>query len=632
MLSIRVARIYCCIIALVFACQQAFAQYLQAEISYKATGTTSLRDALAQISDNRDFFFSYSGTAVDGGVRVPVEAYDGTVGGFLSLALGPAYEFKETPGYIIIRFAPRTMEVEMDVEKSGRHSTVKGKLTDFNTKEPVPFASIYERNLLVSTLTNQEGYFELKVRQSQALFWLTFTKENYRDTSLYILPEIDIKARKISPRLRFAPENGNAEALEENFLGRIFIGVRQRMQRINLGGFLGESPYQVSLIPGIGSQGMFGSQTVNRFSLNLIGGYSAGTEGFETAGVFNINQHDSYGFQSAGMANMVGGQMRGMQTAGLFNTVYGDFTGLQAAGLYNHTGLSTKGVQVAGIYNRSKTAAQHQLSGLANRSGQVPGVQLSGLFNAVDSAAGGLQVTGGINIAKLSANHQLAGLANRSREVKGLQVAGLFNSASQGQVQVAGLFNASAGSVHSQVAGIFNKATKVTGFQFGLLNLAESSDYPIGLVNWIKNGRKSLSLSYDESAVRQLTLRTGGQKSYSLLGIGTNTFAPQSSYAVDIGFGLSLMDKGRINLDTELATRMIFRSEREMDYTNALRLLPAIQLYKSIRLYAGPSLNFAIWDYHPEKKFPGWVFHRSSNTSNLYGLFGGLIGGIQVVF
>src|SRR6202012_1793243 len=102
----------------------------------------------------------------------------------------------------------------------------------------------------------------------------------------------------------------------------------------------------------------------------------------------------------------------------------------------------------------------------------------------------------------------------------GMQVAGIANSADE----VKGV----------QIAGLFNVAKKVKGVQIaGLFNVADSSDYPVALVNFVKNGRKSVSLSYDELQYMHIYLRSGGRVLYGLIGAGYS-FTYTNRYAFDI--------------------------------------------------------------------------------------------------
>lgn len=532
-------------------------QHLQRQVIYEPAEKLSLREALEHLQDGNDFFFSYASSVIALDEPAPEEPYAGSIGGFLAMVLGPEYEIKEIPGYIIIRYAPKILDVEAEIEKADRQTTVKGFIRNFKTQESVAYASIYERSQLASTMSDKEGYFELKVKNPQSAIYVTLSKESYRDTSFMILPVVEVGSRNNRNRLRFSPQSNNADALEESFFGRLFIGFRQRVLRINLGGFFGETPYQMSLLPGVGSQGMFSSQMVNHFSLNLIGGYSAGTEGFETAGVFNINQQHTRGVQVAGVANMVGGELHGVQVAGIYNTVFQEVDGVQIAGLYNLAKSGSRGLQVAGLFNRSNSNAGHQIAGLMNFSG---------------------------------------------------------------------------GSAESQIAGLVNYASQVNRFQLGLINVAASSDYPIGLLNLVKNGKKSLSMGYDESSALQITLRTGGQKLYGILGIGYLLGNPNTHFGYDLGFGLMVLDRGSFSLDAEWVNRAATDFRTKSDITNSFRLLPAFRLSSKSKIFIGPSFNFAVLDYSPEKRVPGLVLADHKTINHIYGLFGGMIGGFQMEF
>src|SRR5690606_33876627 len=231
-----------------------------------------------------------------------------------------------------------------------------------------------------SALTDDKGYFELKTKSSSSA-WLTLSKDGYKDTTFMILPEVEIQASKKNGLFRYYQETGSADDVEQSFFGRMFIGFQQRFQRINLGGFFAESPFQMSLTPGLSSQGMFNSQMINTFSLNLLGGYTAGVDGFEAAGIFNINQKDVRYFQMAGAVNVVGGEARGFQAAGISNKVFKNFTGVQVAGLSNQTLQGVRGFQIAGIINQARAEAGHQIGGLINRAYRIRGIQIAGIYN-----------------------------------------------------------------------------------------------------------------------------------------------------------------------------------------------------------------------------------------------------------
>lgn len=139
-------------------------------------------------------------------------------------------------------------------------------------------------------------------------------------------------------------------------LAAVFAGEKERF-------------FQFGLISPLGSNGVGSGRVVNTVSVNLLGGYSAGTKAFEIGGMWNADM------------NYTGG--------------------LQMAGLVNYTGCSRNSVQISGLANISSSGkSPFQLGGLVNVGDNVTGVQISGLVNVADRL-GGVQV-GLINYAEES--------------------------------------------------------------------------------------------------------------------------------------------------------------------------------------------------------------------------------------
>src|SRR4029077_11946146 len=112
--------------------------------------------------------------------------------------------------------------------------------------------------------------------------------------------------------LRISQDSGR---VEKTGMGKFLLSTKQKVQSVNLKYFFTTRPVQVSLVPGVGTHGRLGAQVVNNFSLNVIGGYTAGTKGVELGGIFNIDKKDVSFFQAAGIFNVDGGKMTGVQFA-----------------------------------------------------------------------------------------------------------------------------------------------------------------------------------------------------------------------------------------------------------------------------------------------------------------------------
>ncbi|MCH7408934.1 carboxypeptidase-like regulatory domain-containing protein [Belliella sp. DSM 111904] len=571
-----------------------FAQgYLQKSISLSLKEQSTVRTVLDQIAKDQNFYFSYQSNLInlEAHSNLPNEVNKVKLESLLLAMFGSAYEFKELPGYVIIRYAPGKLDLDAAINTGRNHLSIKGKVSDLQTNKGVSFASVYEKNGFVSTLTDHEGNFELKVKQAtHPAVWLTLSREDYRDTTFVILPEIEVSLSNNRRMLRFIPEDESAiQALENSYFGRMFISFRQRMQRINLGGVFAESPIQMSLTPGLSSQGMSSSQMINHFSLNLLGGYTAGVEGAEVAGLFNINQRDVMGFQTAGIFNAAGGSVQGFQSSGISNMVYKDVKGFQVGGIYNRVKQNVDGFQVAGLINHTDSLAQAQVAGLYNLTGKSEVLQISGLGNVSKSDANGIQLSGLYNQTYGRSRHQVSGLINRTKVAKGIQFS-------------------------------------------GVLNIADSSDYSIGIVNLIKNGKKRLSLSTDEFSHLQLTFRSGGRKTYGVVGMAYAPWFTETKFAPELGYGIHLIDKKIYTMDLEWVNKLVTDFAGNYDHISSFRWLHGILIHDHLSILVGPSMNFSIVDHAPNKRIPGYLLAERHTQDTNYGLHLGMLIGVQYQF
>jgi len=513
--------LFFCLLAVCLVTRANAQDYLASEITLNRIDHQRMGTVLKKISDKKQFTFAYNNQTVPADSLISIKDFNGTIYSFLSNLLGPDYEFKEVPGYIVLRHGPNRMLLNATVDQvKDQPLAISGQVFDANGMRPLKQVSVYERNQLVSTMTNDQGKFELKLKNQNGPVILTATKENYRDTSLYFLQEVAVNSKK-KKSYKYYPDEA-VNKLGKGF-ARLFIGSKQQIQNMNLGGFFAFSPYQVSLTPGLSSHGMYSSQVVDHFSLNLLGGYTAGVQGVEVAGLFNINRWDVSALQAAGLFNLVGGNMSGLQVGGIYNQVLNKANGMQVAGI-------------------------------ANSAGEVNGLQVAGLFNV-------------------------------AKKVKGVQLAGLFN-------------------------------------------VADSSDYPVALVNFIKNGRKSLSISFDESRYLHIDFRSGGRVLYGLIGAGYN-FDHTGRYAFDIGFGAHLINQHYFTLDGEYGYEALVDFKKDPDQVSSFRLLAGLKLNKRIQLFAGPEINLASYPAGDQLDLHGWPIHKFDNSNNINNIYAGVTGGVQ---
>jgi len=482
-----------------------------------------------------NFRFAYYSKLVAKDSLVSIHADQSTVKEVLDQLLKNKYEYKESKGFIILRYAP--LELALVLEKNsvvGEHQVVNGYITDVKTNKRIENASVYERNALQSTLTDKEGFFELKLKNIPQTIELTVVKENYKTITTIFLSEIKIQmgARKSNEDY----VDGDFSAVERTGIGRFFISSRQKIQSLNLGGLISEVPVQASLIPSLSTRGMMNSQINSSFSLNLLGGYTGGVRGVEMAGLYNINRMNVHALQMAGLFNTVGGSVKGVQLAGIYNNVFGDLNGLQMSGIHNSVKGSQIGLQISGIYNHVQLDAK--------------GIQIAAIYNNVNGSQNGLQISGIYN-----AGHQ---------KVRGMQIAGL------------------------------NYAKELDGLQIGLINITGSpSGYSFGLLNFKKGGYQKFSVTRNEISDINLAIKTGDNKLYTILMAGKSERTNEEKLT-SFGFGLgkNILLGNRLTYNPEISIQYLYLGNWDRyNFVYKFDSPLTFRVFKGVALSAGPSFN-----------------------------------------
>jgi hypothetical protein len=331
-----------------------------------------LADALTGIGNNGGFYFSYNGNLFRKDSLVTITVQDKPLAYVLSQLFHNRFDYEERKNYLIITPALAHLAmINTDVTAENNAYSISGIVVDDNTGERLMNASVYETQQLVSTLTDEHGYFRLKFRNNdQGPVSITAAKLLYKDTSVTFLETVSVKSRANKSRYANTATKGNR--VERTGLGRMFISARQKIQSLNIPDFFATRPFQISLTPGLSTHGMFSPQVVNKFSLNLIGGYTAGVNGLEIGGLFNIDKMNARYLQLAGVFNLAGGNATGLQLAGAHNRALDTVKGVQLALFTNNAGEQLSGVQISALHNQT-----HRLKGL-----QV------GLVNVADTSQG----------------------------------------------------------------------------------------------------------------------------------------------------------------------------------------------------------------------------------------------------
>jgi hypothetical protein len=534
-----------------------------------------LDNVLEILSNKGDFYFSYSSSIVKKDSLVSLNINNKSVKEILEKLFNNTFEFRESGRYIIIRKAPiRLIMVTSKAVTEEKLYAVSGYVYDEQSGSAINEASIYEKKLLASALTNDKGFFKLRLKSSKAsTAELTISKEFYTDTTVLIQPkhnqeltitlmpmESTAENVTISPQDLLLPDSlkprfendilhrlpvirKDTVEVERTGVGRFLLSTKQKVQSLNLKNFITSRPFQVSVVPGVGTHGKLGGQVINNFSLNMFGGYTAGTNGLEIGGLFNIDKGNVQYVQAAGLFNAVGGQVKGLQIAGINNTVLD----------------SVKGVQAAGIGNLVK--------------GKLTGLQIGGIYNHVADSVRGLQAAGIGNFAR--------------KKVSGVQIAGIMNFSNK---STDGL----------QVSGVINYSKRLRGVQIGLINIADtSSGYSIGLINIVLKGYHKLSISSNDVLAINAAFKTGNSKLYSILlaGLSGGTNSKIYSFGYGLGSEIPLTKQKNFSLNPELTVQHLYLGS--WDYTNLLNRFSMnlnFRINKYVSLFAGPSYSVLFAD------------------------------------
>ncbi|MBD0287324.1 MAG: hypothetical protein ICV79_18145, partial [Flavisolibacter sp.] len=250
-----------------------------------------LGSVLEILSNKGNFYFSYNSNIIKKDSLVTLSASNKTVKEILDLLLPDNYEFRESGNYIIIRKAPIKLAlVTNKVVTEDKYYVVSGYVLDDATGHWIKNASIYEKRLLVSALTNDTGHFKIRLKSKVPIAALTVSKEFYEDATAIIepkynqqitvtllpLPSPDITIIKPedyfipdSLRVRISTPSGNTEYtyvrtdsanVEKTRMGKFLLSSSKRLQSVNLRKFFTGRPFQLSLTPGLSTHGKLSGQ------------------------------------------------------------------------------------------------------------------------------------------------------------------------------------------------------------------------------------------------------------------------------------------------------------------------------------------------------------------------------------
>ena len=175
-----------------------------------------------------------------------------------------------------------------------------------------------------------------------------------------------------------------------------------------------------------------------------------------------------------------------------------------------------------------------------------------------------------------------------------LQLSGLFNWTGGGSgLMASSCFNVTRGTFTGlQIAGLVNAADKVRGVQLStLVNVAQECDFPIGLINIIKNGEMGVAVTCDALGNAIVSFRSGGKYTYGIIGAGYN-FRGGNGAVTEAGLGIHIPECRFFRIDNELKATAMDATSEAASLNFSYLAAPSFIIGRHYNIFFGPSINF----------------------------------------
>jgi hypothetical protein len=545
------------------AAQSTSDSYLEHRVTVAAI-RQPIEKILNQISDQVGCVFSYSTKTVNVQKTTTLKATNKPVKIVLDELFDNQVGYITRGKYIILK--------PLNDHKSSKTTVLEGYIFDRKTGQQVADASVYDKKMKLSAITDQHGYFRIEVPRKKPIPNLHISKEGYVDTLLLTTsPGASLHMMTVN-----LDENRHKENRLPKFIPQWLLPHKLKIHSANLTDSVFRK-IQFSLIPMVSTNALLTGNMQNDVSLNLTVGYVYAIRKFEVGGAINIVRTNASGCQLAGAGNIVGETSSGFQGAGAFN-VARTASGVQAAGAVN-IAFDKAPLQIAGAINSARNSAL-QLSGAINIGIDTANVQLSGAINIAKENQ--VQISGAVNMAQES-SVQLSGAVNIAPKSATTQITGAINIAGKSNIQIAAL----------------NIARHAKNLQLGVINIADScTGIPLGLFSYVKSGYHRLEASIDESSFVTIAYRSGVQRFHTFFeaGIATKQM-PEGLFTWGYGIGTSFGKTPKMLVDIDLSARQFATSRKFLQNGNQYRLYCGIdrKIASHLSVAVGVAYNMLIY-------------------------------------
>lgn len=313
----------------------------------------------------------------------------------------------------------------------------------------------------------------------------------------------------------------------------------------------------IGFVPPLSVDRVRGAHVIVGAGLHALVGYTDGSRFASVSGVIDSQREFASGIQIGGVAALAGKVDTGIQIGGVGAISHGDTTGVQIGGVATSSSGDLEGMQIAGAVARARRDAG--------------GLQIAGLGAVTSGELHGLQIAGATSIAGRVRGVQIAGGATIGGDVEGLQI------------------------------GVVNIAKKMRGVQLGVINISGDGDdaYPIGLINYSRNGRVAVDAWVETSQLSAIALRHGTRHIHNVWGVAYSTDHDHLMPGAGLGYHTDLAAGLTFDLDAMIWMTDVWNGN--LGQLNQLRASVALPL-GPVDVFAGVANNVYVSDTTDESK------------------------------
>ncbi|MGE0550539.1 MAG: hypothetical protein AB7O24_14150 [Kofleriaceae bacterium] len=325
-------------------------------------------------------------------------------------------------------------------------------------------------------------------------------------------------------------------------------------------------PATLGLIPPLTIDRAMGEHVAVGVGVHVLIGVTDEITLASISGIGDVVSGDMNGAQIGGIAAVTVRHARGLQLGGAAALARGSLFGVQAAGIAAAAGGRSTGLQVGGIMSAADDFYGIQVGGIGTVATQrIRGAQVGGIATVANDVQGG-QIGGIVNVANRVNGLQIAGIANIGGDVRGIQI------------------------------GTVNVARKMRGVQIGVINLSDDGDdsFPIGVINYSRNGGVAIDGWVDSSRVSAVGFRHGTKHVHNVWSVGWSP--DHDNVLVGAGLGVSHRFNGSMGVDLTAMQWLTDIWDGEFGQINQLRASLSIPLGQSVEAFGGVAANVYVAD------------------------------------